>query len=91
MDEQEGASTRRVLKQAAVVLDRELNVLYADRRDHMLMISELERSNSQMRDSVDYANERYCKAQENADFTLGAMLFATTLAFMAIGYAVYVS
>ncbi len=103
-NELEGAATRRVWRQAGEVLNKELNVLYADRRDDALTIATknnsigllsgevetLKKINRDLEGQVSRDRARMNQECWITDFTIYFGTCGWIAAFVAIGYGVWV-
>ncbi len=103
-NELEGAATRRVWRQAGEVLNKELNVLYADRRDDALTIAaqnklidlhdgEVETLKSVNRDLEGQIVRDRSRTNQDCwinEFTIYFAACGWIVALFAIGYGVWV-
>lgn len=102
--ELEGASTRRVLRQAGEVLNRELDVLYADKRDNQQTIAGLQTRvnlfdsekatwDSERRDLEGKITRDRARMKQDGKvlyFTIKFAIAGWIVALVAIGYGVWV-
>lgn len=70
---------------------RALSDLHMKNRDKDEVIVSQQKQIKMMRESVEYANDRYYKAQDDAHIALTFMYLAFIVAGIAIGYAVWIS
>ena len=90
-NEVETMDARSAISQMQSTVLRELSDLHRDNRDKDEVIVSQQKLIKMMRESVEYANDLKMSAFYRADMSLCWMILAFIVAFIAIGYAVWVS